>query len=218
MNKAVFSAPHRRRWEEQNMFKKKDINKLHTVSDLQAELKKRSPWKKLNPDIIDILARNANGDADVLRRFIYISEKERLARNYLEIVKDKEVFSTPEDHLALFAVTLQRLGSQYFSALVQQQYGTEQHQISTFVTVMSYESALLCNKFLFTTHCALAELYANQLKWHDKVEEIIAIFDQSVDELNNTNDSELCTYNQTLKKDFSDLSEKIDGFRELCGE
>ncbi len=135
-----------------------DVFKMsNNPSDFINQLCRRKFWSNIDSQLLNDIARHANGEMELLRNFVFVSEKYGLvANNFVNMVQNPEaMFGSP---LLAFAFTLCRLGS----TLCQQSFSFDDpdQKISVLMSAdMAFTSAILCDSFQLQAYAGMAFLY-----------------------------------------------------------
>lgn len=136
----------------------RDVFKMpNNPSDFIDQLSRRKFWENIDLHLLNEIARHANGEMELLRNFVYVSEKyELVSNNFVNMTQNPEkMFGSP---LLEFAFTLCRLGS----TLCQQGFSIKDPEQKKFILIsadMAFTSAILCDPFQLQAYSGMAFLY-----------------------------------------------------------
>ncbi|MBW8042323.1 MAG: hypothetical protein FVQ85_20315 [Planctomycetes bacterium] len=185
-----------------------DYFKLYSYKELFHELITHKHWKNLNIDIIKQVFKKAQSDLfaqpnegiEVLKHFIYVSEKYNLVEDqFLRLA------STTHDLdilLGYFSFHLYRLGSdlakRFFSSKTEEEikgYGMQAD--------MAFMSSILCDEYMLPSYAGMAFLHGEIHINKDVALEFCAKYKAIEDKLLNTPDNDLSPL-QLSKKELLD--------------
>ncbi len=168
----------------------------NNVDDLFDEIIPRKYWNEIDENIIKAIIRNANGNAESIRNFVYISEYSNvLQNNFLQLSKINEI--NKDFLLSLFSLTLYRLGDGYHQAIASK--NDEDFKELAMLADMAFMSSILCDKFMLGAYHGMAFLYSFWVDGKTSLE-FCKKYKTMEDELLNTSD-ELLNYMQRATKD-----------------
>ena len=145
------------------LFGKPDPTDVFTMpdnpADFVAELSRRKFWRDIGKHLLNDIARNADGDMELLRNFVFVSEHyELVGKNFVRFATDQDkTLGTP---VSGFALTLYRLGS---TLCKQSVYigDPEQQEFALMTADMAFTSAVLCDPLFLAGYMGMAFLYGN---------------------------------------------------------
>ncbi len=192
-----------------------------SVDELLLKLKKHQYWKMIDEETLRLIFNKLHensvhipkivkasqveiDDMQRIRDFLIVSEEYDLVKNnYVELAKSE--IGMGLGVLSMFAVTLERLGASIAQDYPYSHLDDEEVKQVMFMAELSYQSSLLCDRYLFESYfgvifccCAFLDIETAQL-WE-------AEFDHAVECLNKTDESKLNYFQKTLKEDFDRIN------------
>ena len=183
-------------------------------SDFIAQLCRRKFWRDMDAQILREIAQNADGNMEILRNFVFVSEQYGLVSgNFVGLAQDPEgIFGSS---LSGFALTLYRLGSSLYKQ-VPSISDPEQLRFALLSADMAFISAILCDLFQLEAYAGMAFLYGElnvnepvALEWCQK-------YKDAEDRLLATPDEKLTAYQQSAKQMIQDPTERQRVMREMA--
>jgi hypothetical protein len=183
-----------------------DVLKMpNNPSEFISQLCRRKFWRDMDASLLGDIARHADGQMELLRTFVFVSEQYRLvSNNFVRIAQDP--VGDSGSILSWFALTLGRLGS----ALCQQSPSIsdfEQRGFALLSADMAFTSAILCDAFQLQAYAGMALLYGYfnlnkpvALDWCQK-------YKDAEDRLLATPDEKLTTCQKSTKRLVQDPAE-----------
>lgn len=173
--------------------------------DFIADLSRRKFWRDIDRRLLDDIARNAAGEMELLRNFVFVSERYRLVdNNFVRLASSpQKAFGCP---LSMFAVTLYRLGS----ALCKQSVSIadpEQQKFALMTADMAFTSAVLCDALQLGPYAGMAFLYGAILFNKKVALEWCQKYKDAEQTLLGTPDEELSLLDQSAKRLIEDPDE-----------
>jgi len=175
--------------------------------DFIGGLGRRKFWRRIDSSILFCVARNAAGEMELLRNFVFVSERFRLVEsNFARLANSPDPLFGSQ--LSGFALTLYRLGS----ALCKQRISArseEQAKSAVMFADMAFTSAVLCDPLFLEAYAGMAFLYGGEygtlnrqvaLEWCQKYKE-------AERRLLATPDEQLNPFQQAAKRGIEDPEE-----------
>jgi hypothetical protein len=127
-----------------------------TLDDLFRELVNREHWSDIQPDIIQSIFTNANGNLESVQNFIFISERYNLVQS--SFVHLAESFDMEYGLLLMFSGTLYSLGSNLVKSLASAKTEDEAKLLAMYAG-MAFTSGILCAPYSLCAYYGMAILY-----------------------------------------------------------
>lgn len=126
-----------------------------------AALGRRKFWRRIDGSVLAAIAGNANGNMELLRNFVFVSEMYRLVENnFLALAANVDsYFGSPASG---FAFTLYRLGSDLCTHVISVSDPDEQESMLTSAD-MAFTSAVLCDPLQLEAYVGMVHLYTEIL-------------------------------------------------------
>lgn len=179
-----------------------------------AQLSRRKFWRSMEPQLLRDIAQHADGEMELLRNFVFVSEQYGLvSNNFVNLAQNPESsFGSP---LSAFALTLYRLGSTLYKQSLSIS-DLEQRGFALLSADMAFTSAILCDPLQLGAYAGMAFLYGEininepvALDWCQKYRE-------AEDALLATPNEKLTPVQQSAKQMIQDPTESQRVMREIA--
>jgi len=180
------------------IFKRKKIGEITDIDELFEVLSKRKYWNRIPSDILLNIFSNAGGDTEKIGRFQFVSEQHHcVENNFIPISSEND---DPKMVLALFSVTLERLGAQAAQSIPNLPEGSLEKNAAIETTEFAFMSSILCNPLMLPSYSNVAILYM-MLGYSDRAAEVCRDYDIAEHKLHTSNNNELGYYNLAMKSE-----------------
>lgn len=182
--------------------------------DFVAEIARRKFWRRIDTSILAGIARNASGEMELLRNFVFVSEQYRLVENnFVALANSPEtIFGSP---MSAFALTLYRLGSDLCKHSVSID-DPEQQEIALMTADMAFTSAVLCDQLQLEAYAGMASLYGEILFNKNVALEWCGKYKSAEQKLLHTPDERLSLVQQSAKRQIEDPDEAKRALQEVA--
>ena len=181
--------------------------------DFIAQLSRRKFWREIDARLLCDIAKNADGEIELLRNFVFVSEQNDLVKdNFVSLANNPEdVFGSP---LSAFALTLYNLGSR----LCKQNFLFRDFKLRGSILVeadMAFTSAILCDPLLLSSYAGMAFFYGDILIPKTVALEWCQKYIDAEDALLATPDERLTPFQQSAKKMIQNPNEEEKCTKEM---
>jgi len=179
-----------------------------------ATLGRRKFWRSLDPTLLAAIVRNADGDMELLRNFVFISENYGLVENnFLSFANDPEpVFGSPALGCAL---TLCSLGSDLCKQCVSVK-DAEQLKLLLGNADIAFNSSVLCDPLHLEPYFDMACLYSELMFNKQVALEWCAKYKIAEQRLLDTPDEKLNTFHVAAKRLIQDPNAAMQAEKEIA--
>lgn len=196
------------------LFTRKKIEDITDIEELFAALTKRKYWSRIPHRILRQIFINAAGDIKKVQRFRFVSELHHcVANNFIPILKDN---SDPKMALALFSVTLERLGARSAQSVPELPDGSREQDTAIRSAEIAYMSSLLCNPLMLPSYGGLAWFYI-LLGSTGRAADVCRDYDAAEQKLLSSDDADLGYYDQAMKSGASEMRKMVDQVKAKVG-